>query len=284
MICQSGVLRRSNLVAEDFGFKKFAENSFYRKQNARLVDMAEVSSGQRIIDLACGNGSVTRLILDRLRGACNSAVIGIDHSSEMLKIAVEELKDRKDAAVQFVQSQVEHISESVKDSVDTVIFCNAIHYVPNKEELLSEICKTLKPGGKLAFNTSFFDGAHPSETMIFARKWMLKSLRILRTEHGLSPTRGSKVQSRKQLNAEEYRDLVEQNGFRIEKEEIETVSVPLDGWRDISGFSDFIEGVMPGVPMDRASSALQTGCELTFDELNVDVMPRNWLRILAVKI
>ena len=81
---------------------------------------------------------------------------GIDHSSEMLKIAVEELKDRRDAAVQFVQSQVEHISESVKDSVDTVIFCNAIHYVPNKEELLSEICKTLKPGGKLAFNTSFF--------------------------------------------------------------------------------------------------------------------------------
>lgn len=272
------------MVAEDFGFKKFAENSFYKRQNARLVDMAEVSSGQRIIDLACGNGSVTRLILDRLRGARNSAVIGIDHSSEMLRIAVEELKDRKDAALQFVQSQVENISESVKDSVDTVIFCNAIHYVPDKEELLSEICKTLKPGGKLAFNTSFFDGAHPSETMLFARKWMLKSLRILRKEYGISPIRGDKAQSRKQLKAQEYRDLVEQNGFRIEKEEIETVSVPLDGWRDISEFSDFIEGVMPGVPMDRASNALQEGCELTFEELNVDVMPRNWLRILAVKI
>ena len=88
---------------------------------------------------------------------------------------------------------------------------------------------------------------------------MMRSLRILRSEYGLSPDRSVKVESRKQLTPEEYRTLVEGHGFRIAREEIETVQVPLDGWRDISAFRDFIAGVMPGVPMDKASEALQKG-------------------------
>ena len=50
-----------------------------------------------------------------------------------------------------------------------------------------------------------------------------------------------------------------------------------------SAVPDFIAGVMPGVPMDKASEALQKGCERVFDDLNVDAMPRNWLRVLAVR-
>ena len=99
------------------------------------------------------------------------------------------------------------MSETVKESADTVFFCNAIHYVPDKGELLTEIGKVLKPGGQLAFNTAFFDGAHPPETVVFARKWMMRSLRILRSEYGLSPDRSAKVESRKQLTPEEYRTL-----------------------------------------------------------------------------
>lgn len=271
------------MATEEFGFSQFSQNAFYRAQNAHLVDMADVGSGQRIIDLACGDGGVTKLIVARLKGARDSVVIGIDHSAEMLRVAMENLNCRTASAVQFIQSHVENVSETVKESADTVFFCNAIHYVPDKGELLTEIGKVLKPGGQLAFNTAFFDGAHPPETVIFARKWMMKSLRILRTEYGLTPDRAAKVESRKQLTPEEYRTLVEGHGFRIAREEIETVQVPLDGWRDISGFSDFIAGVMPGVPMDKASQALQTGCERVFEELNVEAMPRNWLRVLAVR-
>ena len=269
---------------EEFTFAKFASNAFYRRQNANLIDMAGVGSGQRIVDLACGNGGVTKLIVERLRGARDSMIIGIDHSSEMLRLAMEELKDARDAAVQFVQSQVEHVSEAVKDSVDTVFFCNAIHYIPNKDELLAEISKLLRPGGKFAFNTSFFEGAHPPETMLFARKWMMRSARILRREYGLSPDRSAKVESRRQLTPDEYRGLLEEHGFRVVKQEIETVPVPMDGWRDISAFRDFIGGVMPGVPLDKASEALQAGCEQVFAEMKLDFVPRNWLRVVAVRV
>ncbi len=272
------------MTPEEFTFTKFANNAFYRRQNATLIDMAGVGSGQRIVDLACGNGGVTKLIVERLRDARDSVIIAIDHSSEMLRLAMEELRDARTAAVQYVQSQVEQVSEAVKESADTVFFCNAIHYVPDKEQLLTEISRALKPGGKLAFNTAFFEGAHPPDTMVFARKWMMRSVRILRREHGLSIVRSDKVESRNQLTPEEYRELLKDNGFRIIKQEIETVPVPMEGWRDISGFKDFIGGAMPGVPMDKASQALQAGCEQIFAEMKREFVDRKWLRIVAVRV
>ena len=271
------------MASNEFGFSRFADNAFYRTQNAHLVDMAGVSSGQRIVDLACGTGAVTRLIVERLRGARDSMIIGIDQSAAALKQAMDEFRDAGNSAVQFVQSRVEQLSDAVKESVDTVIFCNAIHYVPDKAALLSEISKALKPGGKLAFNTSFFEGAHLEETLLFYRKWMMKAGRILRREYGLSPTRADKVEARKQLTPEEYRRLLEVHGFQVTKQEIETVNVPIDGWLDISSFEDFIAGVMPGVPLDKASAALKAGLRQTFDEMQVEYVPRNWLDVVAVR-
>ncbi len=269
---------------ENFGFKKFAGNPFYSEQNARLVDMAGVGPGQRIVDLACGTGAVTRLIAERLRNARDTAVIGIDHSASALKQAMEDLKDVRDSAIQFVQSQMEQFSEAVKESVDTVIFCNAIHYVPDKDALLADISKALKPGGKLAFNTTFFEGAHPLETLTFYRKWMFKATRYLRREYGLSPSRSDKVEARKQLTPDEYKTLLEDNGFRIAEQKIDTVEFTLEGFMDISTFEDFIEGTMPGVPFDKASASLKAGAKEAFEEMKVDFIPRNWLDIVAVRV
>lgn len=272
------------MAQDEFAFTKFANNPFYRNQNAHLVDMAGVRSGQRIVDLACGTGGVTRLIVDRLMGARDSVIIGIDHSAGALRQAMDDLMDVRAVALQFVQSQVEQISEAVNNSVDTVFFCNAIHYVKDKDELLANISKTLKPGGQLAFNTSFFDGAHPPETIVFARKWMMRAARILRKEYGLTPSRSDKVQSRRQLTPGEYRGLVEGHGFQVTKQEIATVQVPLEGWLDISSFEDFIKGVMPGVPLDKASAALRAGAAQVFKELNLESAPRNWLDVVAVRV
>lgn len=275
------------MPTDKFTFTDFANNPFYRTQNAHLIDMAGVDSGQRIVDLACGTGSVTRLIVERLRCARNSVIIGIDHSSDVLKLAMEELKEARDAAIhaiQFVQSRMEQASEAVKESVDTVFLCNAIHYVPDKNKLLSDISKTLKPGGKLAFNTTFFEGAHLPETLVFYRKWMMKASRFLRQEYGLRPIKAEKVEARRQLSPEEYRDLLETNGFRIAQQEIATVQFPESGFIDISTFEDFIEGTLPGVPLDKASAALKAGIAQTFQEMQVEFIPRNWLDIVAVRI
>ena len=272
------------MAPNEFSFAKFSENTFYAELNGRLVDMVDMGSGQRIVDLACGTGGVTQLILERLRGARESVIIAIDHSATALKQAMEDLKDARDAAIHFCQSHVEQLSESVKDSVDTVFFCNAIHYVKDKDALVAEISKTLKPGGNFAFNTSFFEGGQLQDSLAFYRKWMFKSSRTLRREYGLAPVASKKVESRKHLTPGEYRDLVERHGFRVAKQKIDTVLVPLQGWLDISAFEDFISGIMPGVPLDKASAALRKGAAQAFHELGVDHVPRNWLDIVAVRV
>ena len=272
------------MASESFSFAKFSSHAFYKTINAHLVDMAEVKPGQRIVDLACGTGSVTRLILERLRGARESVIIAMDQSATALKQAMENVKDARDAAVQFVQSQVEQMSEVMKESADTVFYCNAIHYVSDKDSLVNEISKTLKPGGKFAFNTSFFEGGQPLESLAFYRKWMLKAARILRREYGLTPTSREKVEARRHLSPDQYRDLVERHGFRVVKQEIDPVQVPLEGWLDISSFEDFINGIMPGVPLDKASAALQEGVAQTYRELGITHVPRNWLDMLAVRV
>ena len=271
------------MTTEDYSFSKFSQNTFYEGLNAQLVDMADLSRDKRIVDLACGTGGVTDLIVGRLNDARESVVIAVDHSASALKQAMENLKDRRDAAIQFVHSQVEGLSGSLKESVDTVVFCNAIHYIPDKDALLDDIAKSLNPGGKFAFNTSFYEGSHPPESEVFYRKWMFKSIRTLRRDYGLRPSRTEKVESRKQLTVEQYHELLEKHGMTIVRQNIETVQVPIEGWLDISGFQDFIEGTLPGVPLREASEALQSGVRQTFDEMEITHVPRSWLGVIAVR-
>jgi ubiquinone/menaquinone biosynthesis C-methylase UbiE len=268
--------------SEEFSFKWFAEQGFYRSVNAYLVDRLDLRPGQKIVELACGTGTVTRMILEKVRGARESLLIGIDSSAASLKVAKEQLSSVKDAALQFFQTRAEQLAEVVRERVDRVVLCNGIHLVPDKELLLAQVSRALKPGGLFAFNTSFFQGAQPPETEQFYRRWMFRALRILRADYALTPQR-DRVEARRQLTPEQYAALVQSQGFSIAQQEIKTVPVPLQGWLDISRYEDFIQGALPGVALEQGSQALQRGVTQTFQDLVLETVPRNWLTVVAVK-
>jgi ubiquinone/menaquinone biosynthesis C-methylase UbiE len=270
-------------LQEDFSFKQFAKGEFYVNVNSHLVDEVGLKPGQKIVDLACGTGQVTRMIAEKVTGTKDSIVIGMDASSVALKEAMAHLSSVKDTAIQFIQSQIEQFSESVKDSVDAVLLCNAIHYISDKDDLITQVGKRLKTGGLFAFNTSFFSGSHPPSTEEFYRKWMFKALRILKTQYNLRPIKSEKVQSRVTLSEDQYASLIQKNGLKVIKQKINLVNVPLQGWLDISTFEDFIQGVMPGVSLDKASASLTQGVKEAFNELNLNFVPRNWLEVVAIK-
>ncbi|MFN3974004.1 MAG: class I SAM-dependent methyltransferase [Dehalococcoidia bacterium] len=264
----------------DFSFKWFARHGFYRAVNAYLLERVGLHPGQRVVELACGTGAVTRMILEKLRGARDSVVIGIDMSASALREAMQSLSDARDAAVQFVHGRVEELSRLVREKADAIIFCNGIHYIQDKAALLQQVVDALKPGGRFAFNTSFFQGAHAPGTESFYRRWMYKAIRILKERHGLLP-RADKVEARRQLTPEQYKALLESHGLRVVHQETRTVQVTLQGWLDISRFEDFVQGALPGVPLERASEALQEAVRQTFQEMGLAVVPRNWLTVVA---
>ncbi len=270
------------MSSDDYSFKAFSEHAFYRKVNECLVDRAGLERGWTVVDVACGTGAVTELIIEKVNGAHKAVVIGLDMSASALRDARQKVAGARDAVVEFVQARAEEMSQAVKRVADAVVFCNGIHYIQDKAELLAEVHRTLRPGGVFAFNTSFFDGALPPETERFYRRWMMKAIRKLRKEHNLRPER-LKVESRIQLKPEDYTELLETQGFEVKSQEIVPATITEQGWIDISRFSDFVAGALPGIPIKTASDVLVEALFETFEELKTRVWPRNWLTVIAAR-
>lgn len=271
-------------ASEEYTFTSFSYLPFYTQVNVRLLDLAEVGKQRTIVDLGCGTGGVTKLILERLQSAKDTVIYAVDHSTTALKAAAEEIGERKDLVVNYVHSEAQNLTDAVKDRVDAIVYCNSIHYVPDKAKLVKQIKEKLVTRGIFAFNTSFFEGAHPEDSHEFFRKWMMRSLRILKREHDLSPKKSAKVESRVQLTANQYIDLVEGAGLKILVNDLNRVEVPHEGWHQISGFSDWIEGVMPGVPLDKGRESLQKGLAQIWTEMELKTVPRVWLSVSASKV
>ena len=270
---------------KEFGFSKFSDNDFYSNVNKELINSLDIQSDLKIVDLGCGSGGISKIIVDKLNqiNSLNSSIVAVDSSELSLKEAKQNLKLVSNTLITFVQSRYEEFSSKIKDKVDLVVLCNAIHYLDDKELVIKDVMKILKPGGRFVFNSSFFDGAHPEHTLGFYRKWMFKAMRILSKEFKTRPVKADKIESRVQLNPDQYKTVLENCGMKIINTKIREVDVPIDGWLDISGFKDFIEGVMPGVNLDIASKSLQQAIKDTFEEMKLTFVQRNWMEIIAVK-
>jgi ubiquinone/menaquinone biosynthesis C-methylase UbiE len=270
---------------DQFGFSKFSDNDFYSNVNKALINSLDLQSDLKIVDLGCASGGISKIIIDKLQNtnSVNSSIIAVDHSEEALNEAQYNLQSVSDSMITFVQSRYEEFSSKIKEKVDLVVLCNAIHYLDDKELVIKDVMKILKSNGRFAFNSSFFDGAHPDDTKGFYRKWMFKAMKILSREFKMRPAKADKIESRVQLTPTQYHDVLKNCGMKIVNTRIRVAEVPLDGWLDISGFKDFIEGIMPGIKLDIASQCLQKAVKETFDEMKIPFVNRNWMEVIAVK-
>jgi ubiquinone/menaquinone biosynthesis C-methylase UbiE len=266
-------------MSEGFTLERFARQPFYQEVNRRLVALTGLHRGQHVVDLGAGTGAVTRLLVEQI-GSPESEVIAVEPSETALEAARRNLENIGDAMVRFVQGGAEKLSQIVKKPVDAIFFCNAIHLVPEKERVLTEIKQTLREDGTFSFNTTFYDGAEPPESAQFYRKWMMRALRALKTEYNMMPEK-TRVEARHRLTEEEYVRLLEDNGFKIRSKEVVRVQLPLGSFEDISHYSLWIEGVLPGVPLEAGRESLIAGAREAFRELGLKTSPRNWLLVVA---
>src|SRR5256884_3804135 len=192
---------------ERFSFEAFTRHPFFTEVNRWIVERVICPSRQKIVDLGCGPGAVTKLILERLGDAGNAEVIGIDPSPSALSKARAAIHSK---VVNFIEGSAEWVSRLVS-SADAVVFLNAIHLVHDKAQVIAEIRKALKPDGVFAFNTTFFNGAYVEGTAGFWRRWVVRAVQVLR-ERGLEVQHKAHAVARQFLSAEEYSDLCVQAG------------------------------------------------------------------------
>ena len=86
-----------------YDFSSFSELDFYKKVNTRLIELAEVDKLAKIIELGCGTGGVTELILDRVNSAKNTVIYAIDSSASAISSSLSRLESRKEAILKFIQ-------------------------------------------------------------------------------------------------------------------------------------------------------------------------------------
>ncbi|MDR7438451.1 MAG: methyltransferase domain-containing protein [Armatimonadota bacterium] len=259
-----------------FSFEKFSAHPFFRAVNAWLVEHARLSRNATVVDLGCGVGTVTEMILERLDPQAGALVYAIDPSPSALEIARARIRS---SIVRFLQGTAERLSQLVPQ-VDAVLFCNAIHLVQEKALVCREVLSVLRKGGVFAFNTTFFEGAYPPETIRFYTVWVLRAIRFLRRQ-GIELARGVKTTAMRWLTPEQYAEMLTRTGFREIQMELHTHALSEQSLLDISEFDLFIEGALPGVPLEIGSQALQEGVRQTFQELGLTAVPRTWLQVIA---
>jgi ubiquinone/menaquinone biosynthesis C-methylase UbiE len=124
--------------------------------------------GLEVLDLGCGFGWFCRWA--RQNGAAH--VLGIDISEKML---AQGRADTDDAAITYARADMEDLELSAA-SFDLVYSSLALHYVEKLEELLSNVYRSLVPGGSLVFSVE-----HPMFTAPADPSWSIDSAGRRRT-------------------------------------------------------------------------------------------------------
>jgi ubiquinone/menaquinone biosynthesis C-methylase UbiE len=262
--------------AERFGFSRFASHPFFEEVNRWLVERV-ATLGSRFVDLACGPGAVTELILQTMRERSRGLVYAVDPSLSELDRARRRITS---SLVQFIHGSAENLSRLVPQ-VDAVVFCNAIHLIRDKSQVLDEIRKVLRSGGMLAFNTTFFRGCYPPGTERFYRYWILRAAQYVR-ERGVSVLRSDKAETLQWVTPEQYGALVSQAGFVEPSWRLQEVTLSPESLEDIGQFSLFVQGALPQVPLELGADALAQAVRKAMVDAKIEGgVPRFWLQFTA---
>lgn len=127
-----------------------------------------------MVELGCGHGEVTKLILEKFCGSPELSPVAIDISSISLEAAQRNTGNPNGATVEFLEGAAALLSELIDQNADRIVFCNAIHYINNDSILLKSIRFRLKPAAGFGFNISFFHGSTVEGTEQFYKRWMLR--------------------------------------------------------------------------------------------------------------
>lgn len=127
--------------------KRFAQHDTGPfRSSAKLVKLAKIKPGDRVLDLACGTGAVTKKITSRV--GTKGFVIGTDVSFNAIKIARKWNNHKNN--LDFVVADAE--KTIFEEKFDAITCQYGLFFFPNASKVLVNLKKSLKKNGTLAIS------------------------------------------------------------------------------------------------------------------------------------
>jgi SAM-dependent methyltransferase len=222
---------------------------FVAELGGAALDLLDPHPGERILDVGCGEGTLTRKIMAR-----GADVLGVDDSPEMVRFARERGVD----AVLMDAADMPFVAEF------DAAFSNAtLHWVLEKEQAARAIFRSLKPGGRFA-------GEMGGEGNLATMREALDTELVIRGY--VPPVEASNWYA----SPEEFAAVYEAAGFQgidarlierptpVEHGAAAWVTTFRRGWLDRAGVPEDERGEIAGVVADRVGSNVLDYVRLRF--------------------
>jgi ubiquinone/menaquinone biosynthesis C-methylase UbiE len=126
-------------------YELFWQNQLKPAQDL-LIEMADLQSGDHVLDVACGTGLVSFQILEK--PGYKGRLLGTDISDKMVELATSTAASKNEGRAQFQQMDAEELSLE-NNSFDLAICALGLMYMPDPRKALKEMHRVLKPGGRV---------------------------------------------------------------------------------------------------------------------------------------
>ena len=131
--------------------------------------LAQLQPGETVLDLGSGGG--IDVILSAKRVGLTGKAYGLDLTDEMLALARENQKKAGVENVEFLKGAIENVPLP-DNSVDVIISNCVINLSGDKDRVLAEAFRVLKPGGRLAISDVLVRGDVPAEIRKSMELWV----------------------------------------------------------------------------------------------------------------
>jgi ubiquinone/menaquinone biosynthesis C-methylase UbiE len=124
------------------GTHSMSDDPYFRAVESLIGDVA----GQRICDLACGQGRVARYL-----AAQGASVVGVDLSAKLLAIARRH-EEAAPQGIEYIHADVQRLDGVAFEPFDGVVCSMALMDIPDLAATARSVAHLLRPNGWFAFS------------------------------------------------------------------------------------------------------------------------------------
>jgi arsenite methyltransferase len=216
--------------------------------------LAKLNVGDVVLDLGSGGG--IDVLLSARRVGPTGKAYGLDMTDEMLALANENKRKAGAENVEFLRGEIEHIPLP-DNSVDVIISNCVINLSADKDRVLREAFRVLKPGGRFAVSDVVTRGEIAAEIRQSMLLWVGCVAGALeedeyRAKLGAAGFEAIEVEPTRIYRVEDAREFLSEKGL-----DIDSLAPQVDG----KFFSAFLRAVKPLATKTTEACCGPLGCE-----------------------